>query len=206
MVVHRVAQWLKALLAPRRSRSRAADDERVPLLVGAAATSRSAPAVSAAEAPRVLNWLAASRRLRPPRTISISAVQSAGGKGGAKGEAGREQVAAACPRPQPAEELPKRAEAVEKAQAQPPAPPAPKSQPLRREPPLSKPRVGPQPPAPAAPSAREEYAQRRRLMALKHLVRMGVYNEGFQRQQAPEQYRQSMGLGDDQADNLGEIE
>ncbi len=52
----------------------------------------------------------------------------------------------------------------------------------------------------------EDYAARRRLMALKHLVRMGVYNEGFQRDAAPEQYRQSMGLDGEIGDDFGKIE
>lgn len=203
MVVHRVAQWLKALLSSRTSHSRVTADVRGPLPMEPAAAARSATASSTAEAPRALNWLAASRRLRPQRTISIPATQAAG-KATAKGGSGREQVAAACQRPQPTEELPKRTEAVEKPQGHSPA--APKSQPLRREPPHARPHESPQQPVPAAPPEGEEYAQRRRLMSLKHLVRMGVYNEGFRQHEAPEQYRQSMGLGDDQADDLGEIE
>lgn len=46
------------------------------------------------------------------------------------------------------------------------------------------------------PSADEQYAYRR-LMALKRLVRMGIYNEGFDPNRVPEQYLNSLGRGDD---------
>lgn len=201
MVVHRVTQWLKALLSPRTSRSRVTADARVPLLVGAGATFPPTTAIPT-ETPRALNWLAASRRLRPARTISIGTMPSAGGKAVAKGETGREQVAATCPRPQPpAEDATKRGDAAEKPQGQTQQTDA-KSQPLRRETPAAK----PQPPSPAAPSEQGDYAARRRLMALKHLVRMGVYNEGFQQGAAPDQYRQSLGLDDELGNDLGAIE
>ena len=43
---------------------------------------------------------------------------------------------------------------------------------------------------------------RRRLMSLKHLVRLGIYNEGFHSERTPEQYHRSLGIeeyGDDQS-------
>ena len=65
--------------------------------------------------------------------------------------------------------------------------PAPPSQPMR---------AIPAPPADAAAhdDASDDVLLRRRLMSLKHLVRLGVYNEGFASGRTPEQYHRSLGI------------
>lgn len=78
-------------------------------------------------------------------------------------------------------------------------------QPPRQAPPPSQPaRAIPLSPADAAaqPDALDDALLRRRLMSLKHLVRLGVYNEGFTSGHTPEQYHYSLGI--DGYDDLGE--
>lgn len=48
----------------------------------------------------------------------------------------------------------------------------------------------------------DDQVLRRRLMSLKHLVRLGIYNEGFASGLTPEQYHHSLGIDDD--DGIGE--
>jgi hypothetical protein len=47
----------------------------------------------------------------------------------------------------------------------------------------------------------------RRLMALKYLVRLGIYNEGFASSSVPDQYQHSLGMDEsnlaDSHENLG---
>lgn len=59
---------------------------------------------------------------------------------------------------------------------------------------------GPQQPAapPDAPSGGDETQARRRLMSLKYLVRIGLYNEGFAPSDVPEQYQRSLGVDDEE--------
>lgn len=72
-------------------------------------------------------------------------------------------------------------------QPQQPTRPAPPSQPVR---------AVPASPADAAAhdDALHDVLLRRRLMSLKHLVRLGVYNEGFASGRTPEQYHRSLGI------------
>jgi hypothetical protein len=49
---------------------------------------------------------------------------------------------------------------------------------------------------------------RRRLLALRYLVRVGVYNEGFVAGDTPDQYQRSLGLGESpwQLDDQDDVE
>ncbi|HLZ24128.1 MAG TPA: hypothetical protein VKQ30_18595 [Ktedonobacterales bacterium] len=88
-----------------------------------------------------------------------------------------EQPAPELPRPNPAEPAATRAEPA------PPTQPAPTN-----DTPLT---------AFGASSSMAEQYMYRRLMALRRLVRMGIYNEGFDPNRVPEQYLYSLGREDD---------
>lgn len=79
----------------------------------------------------------------------------------------------------------------------------PPMQPPRPAPPSQPARAIPVSPAEAAAqhNALDDALLRRRLMSLKHLVRLGVYNEGFSSGRTPEQYHHSLGI--DGYDDLG---
>jgi len=84
---------------------------------------------------------------------------------------------------------------VGSSQAQQPPRPAPPAQPTRA--------------IPASPKdvtshdeTADDQALHRRLMSLKHLVRLGVYNEGFASGRTPEQYHHSLGI-DEYDDEMG---
>jgi hypothetical protein len=178
MIVRRFAQWLIGFVSPR---AHARHAQPVPSAVGV--TSEPAPLAAT-------SWLAAARRLRPPRAVPMTQIGSARERvtpaRRASSEDGREQVAAGRARPQepaPGAPPPARGEAAAHSQ---PAQPAPQSQPLRAEPTL-----------PELERTSEEYALRRRLVSFKQLVRMGVYNEGFRRDAVPEQYARSLDLEDE---------
>ena len=47
----------------------------------------------------------------------------------------------------------------------------------------------------------EDQILRRSLMSLRHLVRLGIYNEGFSSSKIPEQYLHSVGLDEQPADD-----
>jgi hypothetical protein len=79
--------------------------------------------------------------------------------------------------------------------AQQPTPAAPQSQPLSQSP--GRPTFEP------ALDLREDAVLHRQLAAFKQLVRLGVYNEGFDRDALPEQY--ARGLQDD-GEDLGNSE
>jgi hypothetical protein len=56
--------------------------------------------------------------------------------------------------------------------------------------------VSPSEEAPEAPGGVESAAgeERRRLLGLKYLVRLGIYNEGFDASTTPDQYQRSLGM------------
>lgn len=77
-------------------------------------------------------------------------------------------------------------------------------QPSRPTPPAQPVQAIPTSPADAAtPQDTLDDLLHRRLMSLKHLVRLGVYNEGFTSGRTPEQYHRSLGI-DEFDDDLGE--
>ena len=181
MIVRRFAQWLIRFVAPRAPRAQARRPQQT---LGAGAVASKPEPLAAT------SWLAAARRLRPPRTVPMTQI------GGARervtpsqlssGAGGREQVAAGRTRPQePALGAAPPAHGDAAAHSQ-PVLPAPPSQPLRAE-----------PVPPALERTSEDFALRRRLVSFKQLVRMGVYNEGFHKDAVPEQYARSLDLEDE---------
>jgi hypothetical protein len=181
MIMHRFAQWLTKLLSPIRSRRRTAPVARHEPVLSGVHTPAPAPAGSAATFPTT-HWLAAGRRLRPSRTTptlrpptsrpatSSRFISSAG--------PGREHVVVSRPRP----------DVIEPGGQIQPVQPSPPTQPLR-----------PKSASPAHGSGREEHAFRQRLLSLKRLVQLGVYDEGFQKDAMPDQYRHSRGLDEMEA-------
>ena len=129
------------------------------------------------------SWLDDAHRLRPRRAALATADPNRG-----------KHAAPADPRPAPRSGTPTR----------PIIPPAPPSE----EPAPTRPWVFPAhaalTPAPQQPAAAsgalngDEVQARRRLMSLKYLVRIGLYNEGFAPSDVPEQYQRSLGVDDEE--------
>src|SRR5262249_40554121 len=168
MIVHRFAQWLTKLLSPIRSHLRTiAPAKREEALSGLRTTP---PAAGSAPGFPTTNWLAAARRLRPPRQARVAHPSTTRPPTSARfisaAGAGREQVVVSRPRP----------DAIEPGTQIQSVQPSPPTQPLR-----------PKPSPPTHGGDRAEQAFRQRLLSLKRLVRLGIYDEGFQKNDVPEQ-------------------
>ena len=132
------------------------------------------------------SWLDDAHRLRQRRSTALATADQNRGKQTISGEP-RPAVPTRpiLPPPAPATSTPP-AEARPARPWQFPAHPAPA------------PSTPPQPAA-AAPTSHDgdEAHARRRLMSLRYLVRIGLYNEGFAPSAVPEQYQRSLGTEDE---------
>ena len=194
MFVQRLPRWLRRLVATL-FHPRSADllpPERTAVL---SATLRNS---SNGAGSGVASWLDDGHRLRPRPSPPAKLDQ-------------RWNTRPIAPRqPVPTQPQPGRAPSIRPAAEQ-PAPEPPRKNPAepaaRREEPAL-------PTLPAEPEqvsdaslpadASSAYGQHmhRRLMALKRLVRLGIYNEGFDPNRVPEQYLHSLGREDDLPDDL----
>lgn len=171
MFVQRLLRWLAALRA--RLSSRPADiPAREVVHAGQARAAAHGQSYRPSGGLASARWLDDARRLRPVRhrpadsgeRARPSARPSAGG-----GEPRRERESVSRPRPTPPLE-----------RAVKPAQPSQPSQPIA--------------PAAAMPAPPHQSPAQRELLALRHLVRLGIYNEGFTNGAAPDQYHHSLGL------------
>lgn len=196
MFVQRLPRWLRRLVATL-FHPRSADllpPERTAVL---SATLRNSSAGDG-DGSGVASWLDDGRRLRPRPSPPAKLDQ-------------RWNTRPMAPRqPVPTQPQPGRAPSIRPAAEQ-PAPEPPRKNPAepaaRREEPAL-------PPLPAEPapvsdaslpidvSSASGQHMHRRLMALKRLVRLGIYNEGFEPNRVPEQYLHSLGREDDPPDDL----
>ncbi len=168
MFVQRLLRWLAAL--PARLESRAAD---IPAreVVHAGQTRSAAHGQSSRPSGGLASarWLDDARRLRPVRlgpADSGERTRPTARPSAGGGEPRRERESVSRPRPTPPLER-----AVKPAQP---------SQPIA--------------PAAAMPAPPHQSPAQRELLALRHLIRLGIYNEGFTNGTAPEQYHHSLGL------------
>lgn len=188
MIVHRFAQWVTRLLSPLRARLRSMLALNREEVLSSVHTPLPAPTRSAGRFPTT-HWLAAARRLRPPRPAPAirppSSRQATSSHLISATGTGREHVVVSRPRP----------EAIDPGVPMQPAQPTPPTQPLR-----------PKPTPPARSSDREEHAFRQRLLSLRRLVRLGIYDEGFQKDAVPEQYQHSLGQDEPRARDQQEFD
>lgn len=181
MLVQRLTNWLANLLSRLTARLRTVLTSLVPgdQRLGAEASPRERRLGTQQSG----SWLDDAHRLRPRRAALATADPNRG-----------KHAAPADPRPAPRSGTPTR----------PIIPPAPPSE----EPAPTRPWVFPAhaalTPAPQQPAAAsgalngDEVQARRRLMSLKYLVRIGLYNEGFAPSDVPEQYQRSLGVDDEE--------
>ncbi|HEX6797602.1 MAG TPA: hypothetical protein VF116_07805 [Ktedonobacterales bacterium] len=177
MLVQRLTKRLANLLSRLATRLRAALTSLAPgeRKLGAEASPRDGRMNTQQSG----SWLDDAHRLRPRRTALATADPNR-----------RKHAAPADPRPAPRSGTPTR----------PIVPPTPPTQ----DPTYARPWVFPahaaSTPAPQQPAAAsgalggDEAQARRRLMSLKYLVRIGLYNEGFAPTDVPEQYQRSLGV------------
>jgi len=181
MFVQRLLRWFAAL--PARLSSRSVD---IPAreVVHAGGQTRATAAHSPSYRPSgglaTARWLDDARRLRPVRFGPANSSERARptARPSAGGESRRERESANRPRPTPPLER-----SVKPAQPSQPVAPAPA-------------------PAAAMPPLPHHSPAERELLALRHLVRLGIYNEGFTNNRVPEQYRHSLGLDDASDEDL----
>ena len=168
MFVQRLLHWLAAL--PARLSGRPADiPSREVVHAGQTrATAAHGQSYRPSGGLATARWLDDAHRLRPVRLGPADSGERARPtvRPSAGGEPRRERESATRPRP---------------------------TTPLERS---LKPAQPSQPIAPAAamPAPPHQPPTQRELLALRHLVRLGIYNEGFTNGAAPEQYRHSLGL------------
>lgn len=152
--------------------------------------------------------------LPPERTAVLSASLrgETGASGVSSGASWLDDGRRLRPRPSPPAKLDQRWNARlipprQPVPTQPQASRAPTIRPAAEQPKAETPRKKPAEPAQSgelihpvsgSPSpAMDGQIEYRRLMALKRLVRLGIYNEGFDPSRVPEQYLQSLGREDD---------
>jgi hypothetical protein len=178
MFVQRLLRWFAAL--PARLSSRPVDiPAREVVHAGQTrATVAHDPSYRPSGGLATARWLDDARRLRPVRLRPAGLGERARPttRPSAGGESRRERESAARPRPTPPLER-----SMKPAQPSQPVAPAP---------------------AAAMPPLPHHSPAERELLALRHLVRLGIYNEGFTNGAAPEQYRHSLGLDDSGDDDL----
>lgn len=167
MFVQRLLRWFAAL--PARLFSRPVDTpSREVVHAGQARTAAHGRAYRPSGGLATARWLDDARRLRPSRLRLADSGERARPAAcpSAGGEPRRERESVSRPRPTP---------------------------PLEH---VAKPTQPSQPAAPAAamPAQPHHSPAGRELLALRHLVRLGIYNEGFTNAAVPEQYRHSLGL------------
>lgn len=197
MFVQRLTSWLRRMFASLSSPTRSAqplrsDDSAV--MSGCATGQRARGQDAAAGASG--SWLADGRTLRPrPTTQNV--------------QESRRPARGVSPRPQPAADLsgpPRRAAPSRPVPAHPAADAVPPEiTPARAQPPQPAPPSRPIQPVRLTPASLEpqqeeadisDQALYRRLMSLKRLVRLGIYGEGFDAPNVPEQYLHSLGRDD----------
>jgi hypothetical protein len=168
MFVQRLLHWFAALPARLSARPANIPSREVVHAGHTHATAAHGQSYRPSGGLATARWLDDGRRLRPVRLGPAESGERARppARPAAGGEPRRERESAGRPRPTPPLER-----SVKPAQpSQPIAPAAAMS-----------------PPPHGSPVERE-------LLALRHLVRLGIYNEGFTNGMAPEQYRHSLGL------------
>ena len=184
MLVQRLTKRLANLLSRLTARLRAALTSLAPgeRRLGAEASPRDGRLGTQQSG----SWLDDAHRLRPRRAALATADPNRG-----------KHAAPADPRPAPRSGTPTRP-------IIPPAPPSEEPRPTRPwvfpAHAASTPAQQQQQPPPAAFGALggDEAQARRRLMSLKYLVRIGLYNEGFAPSDVPEQYQRSLGVDDEE--------
>jgi hypothetical protein len=183
---HWVSRVVMSLAAHLRPAAPARHDREMVLTVAAPAQSAPHAAASDLFASR---WLADAQRMRPPRRPKDVTPRGAVPESGA---AFPEHMERRSP-------TPSRSRLGGQGE-KPSAPPSSQQQPA-----VQPPAAHPAPPSAAAdatpplPESGDDLDEslRRRLRSLRFLVRHGVYSEGFSSDRVPEQYRASLGLGDD---------
>lgn len=174
----KLRSWLAARLGAMVAALRSA---------GRGAASGTAPREGRLSTQQSGSWLDDAHRLRPRRAALATADQMRGN-----------QTASGEPRPgAPTRPIVPSTPPPETRLGRPwqfPAHPAPMPAPT--------PAPATPPPAAPAPDSREgnEVQARRRLMSLRYLVRIGLYNEGFAPSAVPEQYQRSLGTDDEPED------
>ncbi len=197
MFVQRLTSWLRRIFAslsvqPRATQPLRADDSAV--MTGCAAGQRARGQDGAASVSG--SWLDDGRTLRP----RPAAPKTQEPRRPARGAAPRQQPPVE-PAAQPRQSVPSQPVPVYPAadalppdttpvRAQPPQP-APPSRPLQPA------ALTPAPLDPQDETGTPDQALYRRLMSLKRLVRLGIYGEGFDPRNTPEQYLHSLGRDDD---------
>ena len=189
MLVQRLTQrfatlrsWLAARLRAAMASLRSA---------GHGATSGASPRDGRLSTQQSGSWLDDAHRLRQRRSTALATADQNHGKQAASGE----------PRPATPTRpiVPSTSASTPPADARPARPWQFPAHPTSTPTPVP---ITPPQPAAAAHSSREldEVQARRRLMSLKYLVRIGLYNEGFAPSALPEQYRRNLGTSDELAD------
>lgn len=176
MFVQRLLRWFAALPARLSSRSVDIPTREVVHAGQTRATAAHSPSYRPSGGLASARWLDDARRLRPVRLRPAGSGDRARptARPSAGGESRRERESAIRPRPTaPLERSVK---------------PAQPSQPIA--------------PAAAMPPPPHHSPAQRELLALRHLVRLGIYNEGFTNNRVPEQYRHSLGLDDSSGEDL----
>lgn len=179
-VFSRLAAWLRAVFA------RLAPGER---WRGAEAS----PGADGLSTQQSGSWLDDAHRLRP-RRAALATADPNRGKHAVPGEqrptpyAGTPTHPIIPPAPTPA---------PTPTPTQEPRPGRPWVFPAHPMPPQPHPRPQPAPSASDGASDGDEAQARRRLISLKYLVRIGLYNEGFAPSAVPEQYQRSLGTDDE---------
>jgi hypothetical protein len=176
MFVQRLLRWFAALPARLSSRPVAIPTREVVHAGQTRTTAAHGQSARPSGGLATARWLDDARRLRPVRRGPAGSAEHTRpiARPSAGGESRRERESAIRPRPTPPLER-----SVKPAQP---------SQPLA--------------PAAAMPPPSHHSPAQRELLALRHLVRLGIYNEGFTNNRVPEQYRHSLGLNDSSDEDL----
>lgn len=177
MFVQRLLRWLAALPARLSSRQVDIPSREVVHAGQTRATAAHGQSTRPSGGLASARWLDDARRLRPVRLRPAGSGERAHptARPSSGGESRRERESSAS-RPRPAPPLERSVK------------PAQPSQPLA--------------PAAAMPPPPHHSPTQRELLALRHLVRLGIYNEGFVNNRVPEQYRHSLGLDDSSDEDL----
>lgn len=190
MLVQRLTKWLTNLLARVGLRRRSAS-------AAEARNGHSGRSAAGARTQQAGSWLDDARRLRPPRSALATADPPHAQDG-----ASHEGFARSAERLLGRSAMPTRPLKPASAGPQSPAQP-PKRLPAPSAP--QQPAVASAPSGDGAADRDTDVQARRRMMSLKYLVRIGLYNEGFAPGNLPEQYHRSVS-GEGEGEDEGEQE
>lgn len=202
MTVLRLTRWLRAKILYVAARVRSIlltmpvpDSSRQPVLTGSMTHFGAGSAMTSFLSPT--SWLDDAHRLRPQPTPTSVTPQPLPRSRGIGSRPRIVSCASDAPAPMPSSSASAESTHVAAPASSHTPPTAPTTPPSHATRPASPMQASAESAEPTTEMVEAtDQALYRRLMSLKHLVRLGIYNEGFSSTRVPEQYQRSLGLAD----------